>query len=66
MEVNLTDYCSNFLIRLSPNFVAYMLNSTNIKTNPDIAYLFFNWAGKQKKHNHKVECYVSLIHILSV
>ncbi|KAK6919013.1 Pentatricopeptide repeat [Dillenia turbinata] len=65
MEPNLSNYCHNMLILLSPNFVTYMLKLDAIREKPDIALRFFYWAGKQDGYKHKIECYVSLIDILS-
>ncbi|KAJ4958166.1 hypothetical protein NE237_025277 [Protea cynaroides] len=56
MESNLNDYCHRkFLIKLSPNFVAYLLRSTEIREKPGLAFRFFEWAGKQRSFCHKLE-----------
>nr|GLL47666.1 pentatricopeptide repeat-containing protein At1g03560, mitochondrial-like [Ipomoea trifida] len=65
MEENLKTYCKKFLIKLSPNFVAFVLKSGQLSENSHTAYRFFTWAGKQRGYAHNFECYVSLIAILS-
>lgn len=65
MEANLDSFCRKFLIKLSPNFVAFVLQSVELNEKPEIGIRFFYWAGKQKKYVHKIECYVSLIELLT-
>ncbi|KAB1224562.1 hypothetical protein CJ030_MR2G028510 [Morella rubra] len=66
MEANLGVYCHKFLIKLSPNFVSFILQSNKLREDPAIALRFFYWAGKQKSYAHSIECYVSLIAVLSL
>ena len=66
MEANLGSYCHDFMIRLSPNFVSFILQSNEVHEKPDIALRFFSWAGKQKSYAHSIECYVSLVEVLSI
>ncbi|KAF2547190.1 hypothetical protein F2Q70_00019287 [Brassica cretica] len=68
MESNLDAFCRKFLIRLSPNFVTFVLESDEVREKRQhvIAWRFFNWAGKQKKYTHKLECYVSLVDVLAI
>ncbi|ESQ36577.1 hypothetical protein EUTSA_v10007014mg [Eutrema salsugineum] len=66
MESNLDGFCRKFLIKLSPNFVAFVLKSDEIREIPGVAWRFFCWAGKQKKYTHKLECYVSLVDVLAL
>ncbi|WCJ17976.1 Pentatricopeptide repeat (PPR-like) superfamily protein [Euphorbia peplus] len=45
MEPNLSSFCRKFLIKLSRTFVSYVLRSTKVHRNPDVASRFFEWAG---------------------
>ncbi|MFS7946972.1 putative tetratricopeptide-like helical domain superfamily [Helianthus anomalus] len=69
MEPKLDAFCRNWFIRLSPNFVCYILSSGRVKTQPELAFRFFNWAGSQKgggcNYSHNLECYALLIDVLS-
>ncbi|GMH11053.1 hypothetical protein Nepgr_012894 [Nepenthes gracilis] len=65
METKLTAYCGKFLIKLTPNFVAFVLGCPQLKSQPEAALRFFYWAGTQEKYKHKLECYISLIDVLS-
>ncbi|KAL0724096.1 hypothetical protein Bca4012_038695 [Brassica carinata] len=67
MESNLDAFCRKFLIKLSPNFVSFVLKSDEVRERQHvIAWRFFCWAGKQKKYTHELECYVSLVDVLSL
>lgn len=68
MEQNLSTYCHKFLIKLSPNFVAFLLKSEKLaeQSVKDAAFRLFVWAGKQTGYAHTLDCYVSLIEVLSV
>ncbi|KAL8249096.1 hypothetical protein R6Q59_005964 [Mikania micrantha] len=70
MEPKLDAFCGKWFIRLSPNFVSYILNSDRVKTHPELAFRFFKWAGNQKgggyNYSHNLECYALLIDVLSV
>lgn len=66
MESNLDGFCHKFLIKLSPNFVSFVLKSDEIQEKPNIAWRLFGWAGKQKKYTHNLECYVSLVDVLAL
>jgi pentatricopeptide repeat protein len=66
MESRLDLFCNKFLIKLSPNFVSFVLKSMELQKRPDLALKFFTWAGKQKKYTHNLQCYVSLIDVLAI
>ncbi|KAJ0245182.1 Pentatricopeptide repeat-containing protein [Hirschfeldia incana] len=67
MESNLDSFCRKFLIKLSPNFVSFVLRSHEVRERQHVvAWRFFNWAGKQKKYTHNLECYVSLVDVLAI
>ncbi|KAJ0054122.1 hypothetical protein Pint_02196 [Pistacia integerrima] len=66
MEANLDSFCQKFLIKLSPNFVSFVLRINDLRKKPDVAFRFFAWASKQKKYAHRLETYVSLIDCLSL
>ncbi|KAJ0579374.1 putative tetratricopeptide-like helical domain superfamily [Helianthus annuus] len=69
MEPKLDAVCRNWFIRLSPNFVCYILSSGRVLTRPELAFRFFNWAGSQKGgwciYSRNLECYALLIDVLS-
>ena len=65
MEHNLDNLCNKFLIKLSPNFVSFVLKSDELKKmQADVASRFFLWASRQKKYRHKIESYVHMIDLL--
>ncbi|KAM7254064.1 hypothetical protein ACFE04_031746 [Oxalis oulophora] len=66
MESKLDTFCNNYLIKLSPNFVAYVIRCNELRQHSDVAYRFFTWAGNQRKYKHNFECYVSLIEVLAL
>ncbi|KAJ4869779.1 Pentatricopeptide repeat-containing protein [Raphanus sativus] len=70
MESNLDAFCRKFLIKLSPSFVSFVLRSDEVVRERGqqhvVAWRFFNWAGKQKKYTHNLECYVSLVDVLAM
>ncbi|KAI3439830.1 4-hydroxy-4-methyl-2-oxoglutarate aldolase (HMG aldolase) [Psidium guajava] len=66
MELKLDDFCRKLLIKLSPNFVSFVLRSGQVKERPDVAVRFFGWAARQGRYKHRIECYVSLIELLSI
>ncbi|XP_049934822.1 pentatricopeptide repeat-containing protein At1g03560, mitochondrial [Nymphaea colorata] len=65
MEHHLDEFCRNFLIRLSPEFVSHVLRNPRVQSSSAIALRFFDWARNQRNFSPDLNAFVSLIDSLS-
>ncbi|KAL9342633.1 hypothetical protein Peur_065958 [Populus x canadensis] len=67
MESGLDLFCNKLLIKLSPNFVSFVvLKYMELHKRLDLALKFFNWAGKQNKYTYNLQCNDSLSDVLAI
>lgn len=64
VESALDEFSSKYFVRLSPQFVSYVLRMTKIQKYPKLALRFFNWASRQHGYHHKLASYVAVIESL--